>query len=185
MDISGWDGMYRSGQRGAEDVPTTLLVETAAALKPGNAIDLACGAGRNALFLAEHNWTVTAMDGSPAAIEILRQRAAERHLPIAAEAADLTAPDFALPADEFDLVLIAFYLQRSLFPIAKRALRPGGVMIAIVHTAEPGNPVSEKRAAAGELATFFTGWTILHYYEGPSRDPEHRRPVAEIVARRN
>jgi hypothetical protein len=58
------------------------------------------------------------------------------------------------------------------------------VVVAIVHTPEPGEAGSEKRAAPGELRGFFSGWEILWDYEGPSRDPAHRRPVAEIAARR-
>jgi hypothetical protein len=89
-----------------------------------------------------------------------------------------------MPPDAFDLVLIAYYLQRDLFAKAKAAVRPGGLVIAIAHTPEPGKPQSEKRAAPGELRTFFEGWGILWEYEGPSRDPAHKRPVAEIVAQR-
>lgn len=100
------------------------------------------------------------------------------------EISNLTAPKFVLQPDAFDLVLIAYYLQRDLFPKVKPAVRPNGVIAAIVHTPEPGESWSEKRAAPGELRGFFAGWEILWDYEGPSRDTAHRRPVAEIVARR-
>jgi SAM-dependent methyltransferase len=185
MDIAGWENMYRSGERGAEDAPTRLLVETAAKLKPGVAIDLACGTGRNALFLAEQRWTVTAVDASQTAIQILQQRAAERGLDIAIRVADLTSPAFVLPHDAFDLVVIAYYLQRDLFTQLKPALRKDGIVLAIVHTPNEGEQPSYKRAAPGELRSIFAGWEILHSYEGPSRDPAHRRPVAEIVAQRD
>jgi 2-polyprenyl-3-methyl-5-hydroxy-6-metoxy-1,4-benzoquinol methylase len=85
MDTRGWDERYRSSQRPAEDLeaaPNPLLIETAQRLTPGKALDLACGTGRNALWLAEHGWSVTAVDGSPAAIEILRQRASEKGIPV-------------------------------------------------------------------------------------------------------
>jgi tellurite methyltransferase len=185
MDIAGWEEKYRSGDGGSEDAPTILLVEVAAKLAPGTAIDLACGTGRNALYLAERGWTVKAVDGSKTAIDVLRQRAAACHLHMDAQVADLTAPSFTLAPEAFDLVLIAFYLQRDLFAKAKSALRPGGVIVAIAHTPEPGEKWSEKRARPGELHGFFEGWQILSDYEGPSRDPAHRRPVAEIVARRS
>ena len=184
MDIAGWEEKYRSGERGKEDAPTILLTETAEKLTPGTAIDLACGAGRNALYLAEHGWNVTAVDGSKAAIEIVRERASARGLHVHTEVADLTAPGFAIPAAAFDVVLIAYYLQRDLFPKAKAAVRPGGILIAIAHLPEPGESWSEKRAAPGELRAFFEDWEILWEYEGASRDPAHRRPVIELVARR-
>jgi tellurite methyltransferase len=184
MDLAGWEEKYRSGKRGEEDAPTILLVEIAEKLVPGIAIDLACGAGRNALYLAERGWTVTAVNGSQTAIEMAQMRAAARGLQVNTMVADLTAPNFTMPADAFDLILIAYYLQRDLFAKAKAAVRPGGAIVTIAHTPEPGETWSEKRAAPGELREFFQGWELLWEYEGPSRDPAHRRPVAEIVARR-
>ncbi len=184
MDIAGWDERYGSGTGGAEDAPTALLVEIAEKLAPGTAIDLACGAGRNALYLAQQGWAVTAVDGSEKAIELVRLRSAARGLQVDTKVADLTDSTFRMPPDAYDLILIAYYLQRDLFAKVKEAVRPGGVVVAIVHTPEPGEKWSEKRAAPGELRTFFDGWEILWEYEGPSRDPAHRRPVAEIAARR-
>ncbi len=185
MDIAGWEERYRSGASGKEDAPTILLVETAKKLPAGTAIDLACGAGRNALYLAERGWDVRAVDGSARAIELLQERSAARGLQVQTEVADLTAPNFTVRPDAFDLVLIAYYLQRDLFAKAKAAVRPGGLVLAIAHTPEPGETWSEKRARPGELREFFPDWEILWEYEGPSRDPAHRRPVAEIVARRS
>jgi SAM-dependent methyltransferase len=184
VDIAGWEEKYRSGERGAEDAPTILIVEIAKQLSPGTAIDLACGAGRNALYLAERGWMVTAVDGSETAVELVRRRSAARGLDVQTKRADLTAATFTMPPDAFDLILIGYYLQRDLFAKAKTAVHPGGVVVAIAHTPEPGEKWSEKRAAPGELRTFFNGWDLLWDYEGPSRDPAHRRPVAEIVARR-
>ncbi len=184
MDIAGWEEKYRSGDRGSEDGPTILLVEIAQHLAPGTAIDLACGTGRNALYLAERGWVVTAVDGAQTAIALVQRRAAARNLQVHTNVADLTASTFQMPSDAFDLVLIAFYLQRDLFAKVKSAVRPGGVVVAIAHTPEPGEKWSEKRARPGELLQFFSDWEVLWQYEGPSRDPAHRRPVAEIVARR-
>jgi SAM-dependent methyltransferase len=185
MDLAGWEELYRSGKRGGEDAPTRLVVETAEQLPAGIAIDLASGAGRNAVYLAEKGWKVTAVDGSEKAIELARRRAAARSVQLHTQVADLTEPNFTLPPHAFDLILIAYYLQRDLFAKAKAAVLPGGVIAAIVHTPEPGETWSERRAAPGELRTFFHGWELLWEYEGPSRDPAHRRPVAEIVARKS
>ena len=184
MEISGWEEKYRSGERGKEEAPTILVVEAAKTVVPGTAIDLACGAGRNALYLAERGWHVTAVDGSQAAIDLLRVRSAMLGLQVQTAVADLTQPSFMMPPDAFDLIVIAYYLQRDLFAKAKAAARPGGVILAIVHTPETGEKWTDKRAVPGELRGFFTGWEILHDYEGASRDPAHRRPVAEILARR-
>ena len=187
MDIRGWDERYRSSQRPAEDfdaAPNPLLIETAQRLPAGKALDLACGTGRNALWLAEHGWCVTAVDGAPAAIEILQQRAFERGIRVDARIANLERGEYRIEPSTWDLIAISYYLQRDLFEPAKQGVAPRGVLLAIVHIAEPGEAPTYKRLEAGRLESYFQGWEILHSYEGKSKDPAHRRPVAEIVARR-
>jgi tellurite methyltransferase len=183
MDIRGWDERYRSGDD-SETTPTPLLVKTAERLQAGKALDLACGTGRNALWLAEHGWNVTAVDGAPSAIEILRQRASERGLGLEAQVADLEKSEYQIEASAWDLIAISYYLQRDLFEPAKRGVKPGGVLLAIVHITEPGEEPTYKRLRPGELETYFRGWEILHHYESKPKDPAHQRSVAEIVARR-
>jgi tellurite methyltransferase len=198
MEITDWNERYRSGDRAAEDLivsPTPLLVETATRLaaqapgdKPGKsplrALDLACGAGRNALWLAEHGWSDTAVDGAPDAIAILCHRAAKSALTVDAHVADLQAQQFSIAPEFWDLIAICYYLQRDLFEPAKRGLVPGGAVIAIVHITEPGEEPTAHRLRPGELENYFRGWEILHRYEGRPHDAAHQRSVAEIVARR-
>ena len=187
MELNNWNERYRLRERPAEDLgaaPTPLLVESAANLAPGKALDLACGAGRNALWLAEHGWEVTAVDGAPAAIEILRTRATERALKINPIVADLEKGEFQIEPSRWDLISMCYYLQRNLFEPAKRGLAPGGILISIVHVNEPGEPDSPHRLRPGELEQYFADWEILHRFEGKANDSAHRRAVAEIVARR-
>ena len=153
--------------------PTPLLVETAAKLEPGRALDLACGKGRNAIWLAEHGWQVTAVDRSPVVIPS-----------VYTHVADLEKHEFPILETAWDLILVCYYLQRDLFEPVKRGVKPGGVVIAIVHMFEPGHEQSRFSVQPRELAKYFEGWEILHYYEGKPRDPEHKRAVAEIVARK-
>lgn len=186
MDIRGWDERYRS-RKHAEDFAveaTPLLVETAREQKPGKALDLACGTGRNAVWLAQHGWRVTAIDGAPAAIEILRVKAAELGIIIDSRAADLQKNEFPIEGSSWDLVAICYYLQRNLFEAAKQGVKPGGVLVAIVHITENDEQPTESRLSPGELRNYFRGWEILHEYEGKPNDALHRRAVAEIVAKR-
>ncbi len=177
MDIRGWDERYR-GDPGTLQ-PTPLLVETASKLKPGKALDLACGTGRNAIWLAEHGWEVTAVDGSAVAIDLLRKRAPS----VDARVADLEKHEYAIEPAAWDLIAVCYYLQRDLFEPVKRGLKPGGVALVIVHLVEPGHDESRFSVQPGELARYFEGWQILHSYEGKPRDSEHKRAVAEIVAK--
>jgi SAM-dependent methyltransferase len=153
--------------------PTPLLVETAIKLKPGRALDLACGTGRNAIWLAEHGWKVTAVDRSPITIPTV-----DTHV------ADLEKHEFPILEAAWDLIAVCYYLQRDLFEPVKRGVKPGGMALVIVHLFEPGHEQSRFSLYPGELAKYFEGWKISHYREGKSNDPEHKRAVAEIAARK-
>jgi SAM-dependent methyltransferase len=187
MEVRDWDRRYRLREHAASDLeagPTPLLIETAASLKPGRALDLACGAGRNALWLAQHGWEVTAADGAVTAIEFLHSRASNQGLKISAVVADLEKDEFNIEPSRWDLILKLYYLQRDLFEPAKRGVVPGGILISIVHLNEPGEGDGPFRLRPGQMEKYFSGWEILHLREGKANDPAHRRAVAEIVARR-
>jgi tellurite methyltransferase len=178
--IEEWDERYRTGQQVLE-TPAPLVVQFAGGLAPGSALDLACGPGRNARYLAARGWIVTAVDGSSIAIELLRAN----NPSIDARVADLEAGEFDAPPAAFDLVLSCYYLQRSLIPRMKSALRPGALLIMIVHLAGADQPQgTPTRAYPDELRAFSAGWRILHYRDGEPREFGHRHPVAELVAQK-
>ncbi len=147
-------------------------------LRPGRALDLASGAGRNSLHLAALGWRVVAVDSSPNALRILRQRAGG--LPIETHLADLEAAGFTIEPAGYDLICDILYLQRSLFPQIREGLRPGGVVAAEVLLA---NREQHRFALEpGELRAEFAGWKIVYYSESPP--PRHTRATARIIARR-
>jgi len=154
--------------------PNRFLVAEAATLSPGRALDLACGSGRNAIWLAEHGWKVTAVDRSPVSIP-----AVDTHV------TDLEKHAFPIAEASWDLIAVCYYLQRDLFESIKRGVKSGGIALVIVHIFEPGHEQSRFSLHPGELAKYFDGWEILHYYEGKPRDPGHNRAVAEIAARKS
>lgn len=184
--IAQWNERYRTREEkhDLESGPTPLVMETAQQLVPGKSLDLACGAGRNSVWLAQHGWKTTAIDGSREAIALLLEKAERLCVTVQAEVADLTSAEFHLPESRWDLILICYYLQRSLFPLVKKAVVPGGIVLAIAHVTDPGEEATETRLLPGELGGHFRDWEILHSYEGQSRDNAHCRTVAEIVARR-
>jgi SAM-dependent methyltransferase len=187
VEIRDWNERYCSGDRAAEDLraaPARLLVETAKQLEPGKALDLACGTGRNALWLAEHGWSVTAVDGAAAAIDILRSRASKRAVTVDARVADLEKSEYRIEDSSWDLIAMCYYLQRNLFEPAKQGVAPGGILLAIVHITEPGDEPTAHRLRPGELERYFQDWEILHSHEGKPNDAAHWRSVAEIIARR-
>jgi len=187
VDIKGWDNRYRSKERAGEDFqtePTKLVAQTARSLSPGKALDLACGTGRNALWLAQKGWNVTAVDGASAALQILGERARKENVNVETVRADLQKGEYNITPSYWDLITVCYYLQRDLIEPAKNGTRPGGLLLMVVHITEGDEQPTESRLRPGELTRYFTGWEILHNYEGKPDDPAHRRAVAEIVARR-
>ncbi|HZQ66114.1 MAG TPA: class I SAM-dependent methyltransferase [Gaiellaceae bacterium] len=119
--------------------PNRFLVAEAESLPPRRALDVACGAGRNAVWLATQGWTVTGVDFSDVALANARRLAAERGVEVEWVQADVRqwSPD----ADEFDLVVV-LYLQlpaderRRALRNATAALAPGGTLLVVGHHAE-------------------------------------------------
>ncbi len=93
----------------------------------GRALDLACGLGVNALYLARRGLEATAWDLSPVAIDALQHRAVAEGLVLNAEVRDLLLQP--PPESAFDLIYVGHFLERALCPDIGRALRPEGLLI--------------------------------------------------------
>ena len=116
--------------------PNRFLVAEAEGLEPGRALDLACGEGRNAVWLAERGWRITGVDFSDVAIDKARRLAAERGVDGEWLEADLR--EYRPPVRAFDLVLV-FYLQvvaevrRPILRAAAAAVAEGGTFLLVGH----------------------------------------------------
>jgi tellurite methyltransferase len=151
--------------------PSPLLVQVADLLPPGRALDLASGAGRNALYLAGCGWQVTAVDSSPVAIAAMKGRPG-----VDARIADLERHEYRIEPASFDLICDFYYLQRDLLPEIRAGVRPGGMFTGAIHL------TGRFALRSGELREEFAGWKILYYSEAP--EPGRSRPSASIIARR-
>ncbi len=135
MDREAWDRRYEERDLVWSAEPNQFLPPAVARLEPGRALDLAAGEGRNAIWLAEQGWEVTAVDFSEVAIGKGRQIAEARGIDVEWVVSDVLA---YAPQPEFDLVVI-FYVHfldpemQRLFGVAREALRPGGRLIALGH----------------------------------------------------
>ncbi|SBT39287.1 class I SAM-dependent methyltransferase [Micromonospora auratinigra] len=137
MDSSAWDTRYAntSGLVWSAE-PNRFVVESVAGLTPGAALDLAAGEGRNAVWLAEQGWRVTAVDFSAVAVERGRELAAGRGVTVEWRVADVTA--YRPVPGSYALVLLSYLhlpgadLARVL-DSARRALRPGGTLVVVGH----------------------------------------------------
>ena len=150
----------------------------------GRALDVACGRGRHALWLAQHGFETTAIDRDPEVVAALDARARAERLPLTAKAIDLEAGAVALGAAAYDVVVVVHYLHRPLFPALLAALRPGGVLVYETFTraqAARGRPTNPAfLLEPGELRGLVAGLDVLDAREG---DYEGRM-VASVIARR-
>jgi SAM-dependent methyltransferase len=136
MKRDEWDARYAAVELVWSAGPNQFLEIEAAGLPPGRALDVACGEGRNALWLAQQGWQVTAADFSAVAIDKGRARAADLGLDVDFQVADVVA--WSPPAQAFDLVIV-FYLQlpaadrAAAFAKAAGAVAPGGTLLIVGH----------------------------------------------------
>lgn len=161
-----WDQRHRDAE--GPPRPAAVLADNLHLLPAtGLALDLACGLGGNALLLAEQGLDTAAWDLSPVAIERLRELAAERGLSIDARVRDVCAEP--PPPAGFDVIVVSWFLDRTLAPHLVAALRPGGLLFYQTFTETkvdphgPDNPDFLLRE--GELPNLFPGLRVRVYRE--------------------
>ncbi|WP_456382323.1 class I SAM-dependent methyltransferase [Hydrogenimonas sp.] len=175
-DRTKWNIKYRDRKELLErNEPARFVREYVDLAKGKRAIDLACGGGRNAIFLAKRGFDVDAVDLSSVAIEALERKSAG--LPVHPRCLDLDR--FDPPGGEYDLALMINFLDRALLRRVAEALRPGGVIVVETYMTHPDN---EKRGNPdflldpGELRNFFgKGFETVVYEEFWSGEEESCR----------
>lgn len=168
MTMQDWDVKYASGEYISAKGPNKLLSELLHILPKGKALDIACGEGRNAIFLAKNGYSVDAIDISGTAIERGRKASEKNNVKINFIQADLES--YRIPSETYDLIVNFNYLQRTLVPEIKKGLNKGGVVIFETYTLEqqaigtPKNP--DFLLKPNELLKLFKGMHIFFYREG-------------------
>ena len=154
-----WDERYAT--EGWPTDPDPLLVQLVADLAPGAALDLGCGTGRNAVWLAQHGWDVTGVDSSTVGLAQANERAQQTGCALTTIAADLAS---YATAGTYQLVVLAnMHLpvesREHLFAAAKHAVAIGGHLYVVGHHVESlglaGPPDPERLFTEELLATAF------------------------------
>lgn len=169
-----WDERYRSNDM-SDKPPEPVLVEHAAAVPPGTALDVACGLGRHTVWLADRGWRVTAVDYSSVALNVLRPCVGST---VQVVQADLEAGEFQIVPAAYDLICDCCFLHRPLFEPMKDGVKPGGLFIGVFPRR------SAFRLEPRELDAYFSGWEILHRFQGYPGGDDTRHWRDEIVARK-
>ncbi len=159
-----WDRIYSKANLSAQPAPSEVLQQFAHLLpSSGSALDVACGLGGNALFLAERNFAVTAVDISAVAIKQVEQQQPDvttRCEPVVHTLAD--------GVGSYDVIVVSHYLDRSNCELLVNALRAEGVLFYQTFTeakvnrdAGPSNP--QYLLAANELLSLFSELKVLAF----------------------
>lgn len=151
----------------------------------GPALDIGCGSGRAAVWLAERGWRVSGLDHQPEALALMAQLAASRRVRVTPLAADLRRPG-GVPVGPWALLVNFRCLDRLLLARCHELVAPAGVAVVRTFREAPGlapDVRAAHRLQPGELAHAFAGarWEVLAHEEGFDDDG---RPAAGIVARR-
>ncbi len=182
MDREAWDRRYADAELIWTAEPNRFLVSETASLTPGRALDLACGEGRNAVWLAGNGWEVTGVDFSEVALEKARGLAAARGVPVRWEAADLLA--YTPEPHAYGLVTV-LYLQvpaterRTVLRAAAEAVAPGGRLLVVAHDA---SNLELGYGGPREPAVLYSAQDVLADLEGAGlqaiRAERVQRPVS-------
>jgi SAM-dependent methyltransferase len=164
--------------------PASWLTANADRLpRTGDALDVACGSGRHALWLAERGLRTLAVDRNPDHVRAVVDEARRRALPVRAEVMELEDGQTRLATSAYDVIVVVHYLHRPLFPALIGALRPGGVLVYETFTraqAARGKPTNPAfLLEPGELLELVRPLEVLASREG---DYEGRW-IASVVAR--
>lgn len=158
MDAHAWDERYAATDLVWSAGPNQFVETELAALEPGRAVDLACGEGRNALWLAGRGWAVTALDFSGVALDKGRRLAGDRSVDwLQADATIWTEPG------AYDLALLA-YLQlpaeerRRAVRNALDAVRPGGTFFLVAHDS---TNLTEGTGGPQDASVLYTAEDVL------------------------
>lgn len=170
----------------APGLPSRWLVDHLHLLRPGGLVlDVACGRGRHALFLARQGFRVHAIDRNAEAIRALTETARAEGLDITTEVVDLeTSPSPDLGDARYDAVVVFNYLHRPLFTTLRAAVAPAGLLIYETFTLaqrERGRPTNPAfLLQPGELPRLVAPLVVVDAMEGDVDD----RAVAAVVAER-
>lgn len=176
---SRWDERYAAGDYQPSSEHSSVLEEAAGHARVGRALVLACGAGRNALFLASRGFEVDAVDVSAVAIEMARSEATRRDLSVHWHVADVG--DFDLGEGRYDVITMIRYTNRAIWDRLATALAENGWLVMEQHLRtrhEVAGPSDEFRLDPGELLHAFGELRVITYAEEYGESPKSGRMLA-------
>jgi SAM-dependent methyltransferase len=128
-----YNGIYKGNEGNIfSRKPNAFLVEVTRTRKPGKALDVGMGQGRNSIYLARRGWDVTGFDASDEGVRVARAEAARLGIKIAARVS--TFDEFDFGENAWDLIVLMYVPAREIAPKVARALTAGALKILLAQT---------------------------------------------------
>jgi SAM-dependent methyltransferase len=189
-----WEDFYAGGKARWSGRPNASLVDEVASLTPGTALDLGCGQGGDAIWLATQGWTVTATDISANALEIAARHAVEAGVEVDWQRHDLSV---SMPEGTFDLVTASFLHSDVELPRARilraaaELVEPGGSLLIVGHAPSPEHPHHDLPSPEQVVAELDLDWELatceqrerMHAFRGEEPKPRVDTVVRYLRAR--
>jgi SAM-dependent methyltransferase len=160
-----WSDYFYGKNQNFNRNPNSLLVQAVQGRRPGKALDVGMGEGRNAIYLAKQGWKVTGIDRAEGALAVARQQAFQQGVRITPILQ--SDEEFDWGGEQWDLIAVLYVSAvRGNVEKIRDSLRPGGLVVVEAFLKRPGDQKSGTVYEPGELRKLFDkGFQILHYEE--------------------
>ncbi len=173
--------LYSSGSDVFTREPNALLVEAVRNRKPGRALDVGMGQGRNALFLARNGWDVTGFDSADEGIRQAKSEAARLAVRLTAEVSTFEAFDFG--TEKWDLIVLTYEPTKAIAPRVAQALRPGGIVVVEDRHLDTRQVWPTGTFGNNELLSLFSGLRVIKYEDVWARPDWSVKKLEERLVR--
>lgn len=184
-----FDRIYASDRPSFSQNPSTVLVEAIEGVKPGRALDIAMGQGRNALFLAQRGWTVTGFDISNEGLNVARANAKKAGVPLTAQLSSIE--NFSYGDAQWDLIALIYVPnvahEGQAMTTLTRALKPGGLLVMESFASDRNSP--QRRPVdidCAALKASLTGFDIRRFDDREAMSEWEPQPtrLCRVIARK-
>lgn len=180
-EIERWNRILTAEKPTFNVKPNAFLVEMAKGRKPGSALDVGMGQGRNAIWLAQQGWDITGFDPAEKAVALAQDTARKLGVHLKTEVKGIE--DFDFGYRRWDLILLCYVSDRDKEAVIQRALKPGGVLVieGFHRDATKGNSIGGGVVFdTGQLPTLFPQLRVVRYEE-PMADADFGSGKVRVV----